>query len=103
MSNVFVEIDALVAELTQLMPPPKTLQGVTVPIDATRSWFIEDVGGGFLALRARYVCNVTGNVVNAEPTNEIVGRPTSLLTALRFTVDLARASTARFDWRRVTP
>jgi hypothetical protein len=100
MSSVFDRIDVLVAELNQIAPPPNKAQGLHLPPEAVGQWFTQHVGSGFYALRARFALP-NGTTVEGEPVRELIGLPQSLLGALEFSVNLARAQT--YEWRRLSP
>lgn len=98
MPSVFDRIDQLVNELNQVSPPPNKAQGLHLPKDAIGQWFVQHVGAGFYALRARFELP-DGSTVEGEPVRELIGLPQSLMAALEFSVNLARAQV--FEWRRL--
>lgn len=96
-ATIFDRIDGLVAELSQLAPPPPKAQGLDLPIGSVGRWVVAEVGQGFYSLRAEYVTPI-GRKVVGEPVDELIGQPQALMMALDFAVKLAKAS--RFEWRR---
>jgi hypothetical protein len=98
MSDIFSQIDKLVIELNQIAPPPMKAQGLQLPPDSIGKWFVAHVGSGFYALRARFTLP-NGTTVDGEPVRELIGLPQSLLAALEFSVNLAKAHV--YEWRRV--
>lgn len=97
MENVLNSLTEIVEELNRYSPPPARPIGLNVPSDAVGKWVIAAIGGGNYSLQALYV---SGDLaVRGEPVRELSGRPSILLGALRFSVNLARV--ASYEWIRV--
>lgn len=97
MENVISELDAIIDELNKYSPPPARPKGLNIPSDAEGRWVVSAIGGGNYSLQAIYTNSDT--TVRAEPVRELSGRPSILLGALRFSVNLARA--AFYEWQKV--
>lgn len=97
MENVLSQLHDILDELNQYAPPPARPKGLNIPIEATGKWVAAAVGGGNYSLQAVYTYGET--TVRAEPVRELTGRPSILLGALRFSVNLARA--ASYEWIKV--
>ena len=97
MENILDALTEIVEELNLYSPPPTRPIGLNVPSDAVGRWVIAAIGGGNYSLQALYV---SGDLsVRGEPVRELSGRPSILLGALRFSVNLARA--ASYEWVKV--
>lgn len=97
MENVLTQLQEMIDELNKYNPPPARPKGLNIPIEATGKWVASAVGGGNYSLQAIYTYGET--TVRAEPVRELTGRPSILLGALRFSVNLARA--ASYEWKKV--
>jgi hypothetical protein len=97
MENVLTQLHVILEELNKYSPPPARPKGLNIPSNAHGKWVISAIGGGNYSLQAIYTNGET--TVRAEPVRELAGRPSILLGALRFSVNLARA--AFYEWQKV--
>ncbi len=91
------QLHDILDELNKYAPPPARPKGLNIPSEAVGKWVITAVGGGNYSLQAIYTSGDTS--VRGEPVRELTGRPSILLGALRFSVNLARA--AFYEWKKV--
>jgi hypothetical protein len=88
------EIQILADELTQVSPPPARPKGANF-VGTNARWKAETVGGGMYALRAEYDL-ANNEVVVMKINDEIVGFPSALVSAIKFSIMLASCN--KYFW-----
>lgn len=90
MTTPLSELEQLVDELTIVAPPPDVPMGLNFVIPRTGRWRICRVGAGAYAVRAEYE-STNGGTQLAKMDGEITGYPSTIASALRFSIALARS------------
>ena len=89
------DLQILADELTQISPPPKQPKGVNFIAENNGRWVIVRTGAGMYAVRAEYtLLDQVARTIKME--HEMTGYPNSLVSALKFAIMIASAST--FFW-----
>jgi hypothetical protein len=88
------DIQTLADELTQVAPPPIRPIGVNF-VGTNGRWKAETVGSGLYALRAEYDL-ANGETVTIKMNDEIVGFPSTIVPAIKFSIMVANSS--KFFW-----
>ena len=84
------QLQNLCDELTEVSPPPTRPLGINAPIIGAGRWIAVRFGGGAYAIRAEY--NTTdGKKITVKMENELRGFPNGLVSAIRFTIELAKS------------
>lgn len=85
------QLQVLADELTDVFPPPKVPLGVNSVIAGTGKWRVMRIGGGCYAVRIEYQRS-DGTTVTVKSSEEIVGYPSNVTTAIRFALQMGNAS-----------
>lgn len=86
------DLQLLADELSEVAPPPTKPQGLNFVVPNSGKWKVQRTGAGMYAIRAEYQVNEhETRIVKME--NEMTGYPTALMSALKFAVMIANAST----------
>ena len=89
------DLQILADELTQVSPPPQQPKGANFIAQNSGRWVIARTGAGMYAVRAEYTM-LDEEVRTIKIEHEITGYPNSLVSALKFAIMIASAST--FYW-----
>lgn len=84
------QLQNLCDELTEVAPPPPRPLGLNTPVVAGGKWIAVRFGGGAYAIRAQYQ-TVDGKTITVKMEDEIRGFPNGLISAIRFTINLAKS------------
>jgi hypothetical protein len=84
------ELNLLVEQLNEVLPPPSKLAGIVNTIPGSGRWVLAKVGSGAYAVRAEFT-TISGDTVIAKQQTEIVGFPKTVAMSLRFTINTATA------------
>lgn len=89
------ELQLLADELTDVMPPPKSVTAMNGKIVGSGVWKVAPIGSGAYALRIEYK-QADGTTVTVRPEREVSGFPNTLRQSLEFMISVHAAT--RHHW-----